>query len=1136
MREVGTTVILSASDLVGHLNCSHLSALDLQVAVGNAAKPDHYDPLLEILRERGLRHEQAFISKLRANGCDVTVIEGVGIDEAAINATRDAMEGGREIIVQGAFLDDRWSGRTDVLRRIESPSEFGDWAYEIIDTKLARETKGGTILQLCLYADLLSSVQGVAPEYIYVVAPWSNFEPQRFRFADYAAYYRRVKIAAETAANPDCDQSTYPDPKSHCDICRWVDLCDQRRRDDDHLCLVAGISKNQISVLQGNGISTTKGLSEMPLPIPFVPQKGSPVSYEKAKLQALIQVQSREAGERKFELLDVSPETGLAALPEPSLGDVFFDVEGDPFVGEHGLEYLFGYGFFNENGERQYIGEFAFDRESEKAAFERFIDFVSARRETYPDMHVYHFAPYEPASLKRLMGRYATRENEIDNLLRGLVFVDLLSVTRNALRASVESYSLKKLERFFDFTRTVSLHDANVALTKLSAGLELDDVPSIDQQTKETVQAYNADDCFATAALRDWLEQLRADLVESGCDVPRPAPGQDGPSEELDEQSKRVQELIGRLTQDVPIDRDERTNEQHARWLLAHILEWHRREDKATWWEFFRLCELTPDELLNERAALSRLSFVGTVDQSKTGIPTHRYHFEQQDTDIRGDESLEGAGGGRVGTAVAVSTDERTIDIRKSKATAGLHPDAVFAHQIFGGKEQAASLFRLGEFVAGYGIEGDGPFKSARALLLRMPPNLNGEGVRYEGETTLEAAMRLSEVLDSGVLPIQGPPGTGKSFTGARMICSFVRQGKRVGITANSHKVIRNLIDKVIEAAKEMGVDVSCIQKPKEMEPDQTYLKFAKKNEDVFNAIASGSSHVAGATHFLWSRAEAQDVLDVLVVDEAAQMSLANVLAVAPAARSLILLGDPQQLEQPTQGSHPDGTGTSALHHILDGKQTIEGDQGMFLETTWRLHPEICNFNSELFYDSKLASVDGCERHTIVSDGIIQGSGLRFVPVNHSGNTSSSIEEAEAVSLLVNSILNDGAQWINRDGVVSSITMDDILIIAPYNAQVFEIQQKLPDARVGTVDKFQGQEAPITIYSLTTSSHEDAPRGMEFLYSANRFNVAISRAKALTILMASPRVFEADCRTPHQMQLANAFCRYLELAETIEFQ
>ena len=262
-------------------------------------------------------------------------------------------------------------------------------------------------------------------------------------------------------------------------------------------------------------------------------------------------------------------------------------------------------------------------------------------------------------------------------------------------------------------------------------------------------------------------------------------------------------------------------------------------------------------------------------------------------------------------------------------------------------------------------------------------------------------------------------------------------------------------------------------------------------------------------------------------------MSLANVLAVSQACKTLILLGDPQQLEQPMKGSHPEGTDVSALDHMLAGHATIGPNQGLFLEETWRLHPRICCFTSELFYEGRLRSRERLEIQIVRSTSRVNGAGLRYLAVQHVGNQSSSPEEADQVQLLVNEIMRAGSTWIDIEGREKLITREDILIIAPYNAQVFELQQRLPDARVGTVDKFQGQEGAIVIYSMTTSSHADAPRGMEFLYSLNRLNVATSRAMCLCIVVGSPTLFEPECRTPRQMQMANAFCRYLEMAESI---
>jgi superfamily I DNA and/or RNA helicase len=254
------------------------------------------------------------------------------------------------------------------------------------------------------------------------------------------------------------------------------------------------------------------------------------------------------------------------------------------------------------------------------------------------------------------------------------------------------------------------------------------------------------------------------------------------------------------------------------------------------------------------------------------------------------------------------------------------------------------------------------------------------------------------------------------------------------------------------------------------------------------------------------------------------------VLAVSQAAPSLVLLGDPRQLDQPTQGTHPEGTGVSALDYILDEELTIPADRGLFLAETWRLHPAICAFTSEVFYESRLHPIKGLELQEIRSQGLILGSGLRYVPVAHQGNQNSSPEEAQVISQLVADILASAPSWVDRQGVEQRVGLADILIIAPYNAQVFDLKDRIPGARIGTVDKFQGQEAPIVIYSMTTSTHADAPRGMNFLYSLNRLNVATSRAKCLSILVCSPALFEPECRTPEQMRMANAFCRYLELA------
>lgn len=1126
LLNLGHAIQLSASDLVGYLNCHHLTHLDTQVATGALAKPEIWDPSLEVLWERGVAHERAYVEHLRARGMEIVEIEGVGIAPAHVEQTIAAMRAGAEVIVQGAFLQGVWSGRTDVLVRVSTPSDLGDWSYEVVDTKLARETKGGTVLQLCLYSDLLTNAQSRQPEQMHVVIPGCGFKPVSYRTAEFAAYYRHVRASLERALTPASAAVTYPNPKDHCDICRWRRECDGRRRRDDHLCLVAGISASQIAELGRHDVTTLTGLAKLPLPLPWKPERGLAQSYERSRQQARIQLEGRLAAKPLYETLPLVSSTGLYRLPEPSPGDIFLDLEADPFVGEEGLEFLFGYVAADE-----YIAEWAFTRDEERAAFERFVDFVMARRKQYPGLHIYHYAPYEPSALKRLMGRYATRENEIDRMLRASLFVDLYAIARQSIRASVERYSIKNLEPFYDFQRSTPLIEVRSALAKLQARLELNDAAAITEESKQIVLSYNRDDCLSALRLRDWLEKIRGEMTSDGVVIPRPEAGDPEPTPELDDRQRQVAALVERLTTDVPSDSAERTKEQQARWILAHSLDWHRRESKSAWWEFFRLSDLSANDLLDEREGIAGLVFRAAVGGTARA-PIHRYQFPPQELELRGGEPLYISAEQKFGTVEAVHADNNTIDIKKRGDTATIHPHTVFAHELVRTDVIANALLRLGGHVAEHGIEGTGAYQAARDLLLKLPPRLGGERLQLSNESASEAAVRVATKFASGALAIQGPPGAGKTFTAAQMICALAKAGKKVGITANSHKVIRNLLDKVVELAGKAGLAIQCLQKLSDKAESVPGIRFETDNEKALAAIGTSCQVVAG-TAWLWSREDAFEVVDTLFVDEAAQMSLANVLAVSQACRALVLLGDPQQLEQPIQGSHPEGTDVSALQHVLDGAATIGQEQGLFLEETWRLHPSICSFISELFYESRLRCRGGLERQEVTSTGPIRGAGLRFLPVPHEGNQSSSPEEADAIVRLVEETLAARGSWIDRDGRAREIMLDDILIIAPYNSQVFDIQRRLPHARVGTVDKFQGQEAAIVIYSVTTSSHTDAPRGMEFLYSLNRLNVAVSRAKCVCVLVASPAIFEPACTTPRQMQLANAYCRYRELATAL---
>ena len=896
MKAFPGSIRLSASDLSNHLACHHLTSLDLAVSLGARSAPAWHSPDAQVLQQRGMAHENAYLAHLEARGVSVLNLRDIDDSERALARTREATESGVEAISQATLANGRWFGRADVLQRVERASKLGSWSYEVYDCKLACETKAATILQLSLYSELLESIQGVLPEFMFVVPPGVDFQPEKYRVLDFAAYYRFVKARLERAIEQNRNGiTTLAEPTAHCEICRWFQECDAEWRKKDHLSLVAGINRLQRKQLSAWEVTTVEQLAALPLPIQNRPDHGSRDGYVKVREQARVQVAGRNQGQPVHEVFEVTDEHGLSLLPEPSPGDIFFDLEGDPFVGLGGREYLFGFAWEDQTGQQMYDRRWAMTAEEERRAFQWFVDSVIARWSEWPATHIYHFTPYEPSALKRLMGRHSTREDEIDRMLRAGLFIDLHTVLKRALRASVEQYSLKALEEFHGFRREMPLEEARSAMRQMEHALELGQPTEPSEAIKNTIALYNADDCFSTRSLRNWLEREREALVQAGRLIPRPIMSDGAPPETIGERQRQTAALAEALKSGVSADPGLRNEEDAARWLLANLLDWHRRESKADWWEYFRLKDMTDEDLLDERGAVSGLRFVARLGVQRK-IPTDRYSFEKQETDIRAGEKVCERGE-RVGEVIAIDFGARTIDIKKTKKTAEIHPKSVFVDARGPTDDVLAdALFRLGTWINSNGVDVPGPFRAARDLLLCRSPRLidRTDTLTLPDEPIVDAAKRIVTLLDSSVLPIQGPPGSGKTFTGARMICELVGQGRKVGITAISHKVIQNLLLEVIKAASEANLKgLNCMQKVNE-KPDAAPLGIALTTDKAMPLAAlRGGAYVVGGTAWLWARDDYFEAVDVLFVDEAGQMSLANVLAVSQAAKNVVLLGDP---------------------------------------------------------------------------------------------------------------------------------------------------------------------------------------------------------------------------------------------------
>lgn len=1120
-------LVLSPTDLVAHLECAHLTTLDREVAEGRRPRPSGTDPGADVVRRRGDEHEAAVLAEMAASFRVVEIPRGSDLADAE-DRTLAAMKDGADRIFQATFYDGRWRGHADFLIRNDArPSDLGPWSYDIADTKLARHVKAAALLQMAVYAQRLEELQGVAPQTLTVIL--GDRQQVAVPYVDVAAYARHaMRRYGQWLADPPL---TYPLRVSHCGICPWKDTCAEQWHTDDDLVLVPFLRRDQREALRAAGITTVDQLAAAtPAELDAVGRVGL-ASKRKLATQARLQVGARSQELPPYELVTpIEVRRGLALLPAPDDGDLFLDLEGDPFFGDHGLEYLWGVSDVRDG----FVSWWAHYPQAERRAFEQVVDHVMAAWQARPGMHVYHYAPYEPSRLKGLSQRYGTRVDEVDALLRGERLVDLYAVVKQGLLVGTESYSIKALERFYspEGRLGAAVKDAGASIVEYERWLA-----ERDQQILDDIEAYNRDDCISTRQLRDWLEDRRAEALAAGHAVPRPDDIGDEQAEHLKERDPELVAIEARLLDGVPADPAARTSEQRAKALLAGLLEWHRRENRAEWWEYFRVRRLAVDELVDDPATLGGLHSPELLrTEKRSGV--WRYAVPAQESRLRpGDQCGHAGADGGTSKILRLDLENGVVELKRALAKEHPHPVALLPPDPIPAGVQEKALVRVGGWVSVHGFEAEGPFRGVRDLLSCATPRLaDGVALRLAGESGSDALRRVAPALQ-GALPVQGPPGAGKTYAGSHAVVELLRAGKTVGITALSHRVITHLLDAVLAAAGDETEDgalfggrplVRAIQKADDGNASRhPSVTVTTDNADVESAIAAGTVNLVAGTGWLFARPDVQ--VDVLVVDEAGQFSLANTVAAGAAADSLVLLGDPRQLPQPAKGIHPDGAGVSALDHVLGEHDTVPQDRGLFLDTTWRMHPDVCAPVSELSYDSLLVPRAGMERQLVGGDDSLARAGVRWVPVEHAGCSVRSDAEVAVVSDLVASLT--GRAWTAADGSARVLGPADILVVAPYNAQVGQLLGVLDGrARVGTVDKFQGQEAPVVIVSLTTSSAADAPRGVDFVANRNRLNVAVSRARSLAVLVGSPALLSAPVRSLDQVQGVNTLCRLVEYA------
>ena len=1111
MRRDGERIILSASDLMKFQGCRHATTLDLEwldragEVVSDGFRPADDSDSAELLRKKGDEHERDFLAELKAAGVGVHEIETKRASfDMAHAMTLDALRAGRPVIFQAALKGGLWAGYADFLERVERPSKLGAFSYEVIDTKLKRTPATSHVLQLALYSDLLANVQGVEPEHIHVVL--GDKRRATLRLTDYIHYARHLRRRLEEfVAAP---AATRPEPVAACSLCRWREHCASEWDKTDSLTLVAGIRRSQRLKLEAAGVTTLAGLARRKQAVPDL----TPDMLGRLSDQARLQHARRQGGPATFELrTDVEPGKGFARMPKPSKGDLFFDMEGDPLV-EGGLEYLFGI-YDEAMGKGRFQAFWAHDADEERKATRAILQFFTDHLTAHPNAFIYHYNHYEPTALKRLAMRHGVGEAMLDELLRDRRFVDLYRVVQQGLITSEPGYSIKDLEAFYADKRTEDVTSAGDSIVVYEKWRETKDPALL-----EGIRAYNEFDCRSTKGLRDWLVGAVRPRELPWAKLKRSANERRSTDQRVEHEEVARDELRSKLdTVAGPLAGE-------PAGLLLELTSFHAREAKPQWWAVFDHAEWETAELVDDLDSLGGLEAVGPARQEKQSL-ARTYRYPAQETKLRVGSIVRAKLEGQpVVTITAVDADALQIDV-KFGAKAGPPPETL--DLIPGGPLNTDVLRAAVARVADDVFAGGGGYPALVVALAKLPPRIEGvkpgQPIIAVGADlvagTVDAVMRMKDTY----LPIQGPPGTGKTYVASHAILALIQAGKRVAVTSHSHKAIDNLMLAVADRAAEAGVEIEAIKKADEGEVlEDVGIEATRNNSDPRLATYP----LVAGTAWLFARPEHDRQFDTLVVDEAGQVSLANLVATGTAARNIVMVGDPLQLAQPIQGVHPGQSGASALGYVLGDAATVPPDRGVFLPVSRRMHPKICRYVSDVVYEGRLTSDAGAAEQSLLLDkraAAYPAAGLHFIALEHEGNSQASCEEADAVLAAFKAL--KGQIFRDRDGGERKITANDILVVTPYNAQVNLLKRTLPDsARVGTVDKFQGQEAPICIVSMATSSAEELPRNIEFLFSVNRLNVAISRAQALTIVIASPRLLDVPCQTVEQMRLVNALC------------
>ena len=1169
MQLLDGQLIHTATDLASFLGCIYRAVLTREAARGHLKRPTREDPLLDRLAKRGIALESDWITSARNAGREVVTVPrpergaGLAAVREAAKYTLDLMRGGTEVIVQGVLFDGMWLGYADVLERVSGTSVLGDHSYEVADTKLRGYVYAGAVVQLAQYTAQLGALIGAEPATMHVdlgdgrrvSVPMAHAASFHRRLRD--RYLRVVADAVgldgtpEAGASPPLvpvapglgrDGTPYPWVVAACRTCPWAEACTARRQADDHLASVPGMRRDHARRLHGGKIDTRRALAAL-----------SPHDLEalgeRIAVPEPILARHRDAAALSVDLADngrdraivvntpsTDPPRGIWRVPLSDPLDLFLYADVDPYRAGRRFTYGAAVGS-GPSGDSPPATMVALDGDQERALVQEtvraFLPVIERRRRVGTDApapHVYVWGDGAITALRAAASRHGTGERDLHRLVDGRAVVDLRAITREAIRTARPVDDLADLDRYVGIT----------GLTDEVPLLAFDRLIEGDPNGRSDIASAMSAVVERLARVRDWLLSERR-AIGQPTNAQRGVSANDRPEDADDGAGDAIVSMLDLEKVHRRAGGEDGERDARAARLLADLLRWHRREDAVQWLDFRGAMEADPADLIDHPSALGGLRRLG---EAMGNVRRYGFPRGQEHRISAGDEvACHGWGPSERVFVDAVDTQAGTIDLRVENGSLWYRKspiEAVVPIVSAASGPLRRALIRIARAIDTLGAKSlgsAGQYRAARRLLRGETPTppggSQGDSLVRLGESAADAFRRLASGLNETALPVQGPPGTGKTYAGAQAILDLIASGKRVGICANSHRAIGNLLDAAMDAAAERGMVVEAVQRAKPEQRCRTLsVKLASSNPPVRHALHSGACQLVAGTAWLFASDVMDQQLDALFIDEAGQMSLANALAASTSARQLFLLGDPRQLAQPTRGDHPEGVGVSALAHLIGEYDTVPANRGIFLPVSRRMHPDICQFISEQVYESRLTSHPTCAQQTIgprEPDGVPVGSGLRRLDVRHTSNRVESREEVLAIAGACSDLL--GVPWTDHTGETRPLEPHDIIVVAPYNRQVDLLNLMLPPGVIaGTVDRFQGQEAAVVFYSMTASDALDLSRGVEFLFGLDRLNVAISRARALAVLVHSPSLLVASCRTADEIRLVNATCRLAELA------